>query len=68
MSNIQNTPVCNEPYVQKVRGAMQHRAQWLYLILDEARKQGIELESAPARPWPAAPGCWNRCWATGATR
>ena len=40
MSNIQNTPVCNEPYVQKVRGAMQHRAQWLHLILDEARKQG----------------------------
>ena len=58
MSNIQNTPVCNEPYVQKVRGAMQHRAQWLHLILDEARKQGIELESA-ARAAMARCGCFQ---------
>lgn len=58
MSNIQNTPVYNEPYVQKVRGAMQHRAQWLYLILDEARKQGIELESA-ARAAMARCGCFQ---------
>lgn len=40
MSKIQNKPVCREAYVEKVRGAMHHRAQWLYLLLDEAKKRG----------------------------
>lgn len=54
MSKIQNEPICKEAYVQKVRGAMHHRAQWLYLLLDEAQKQGLDLE-------PAARAAMSRC-------
>ena len=45
MSKIKNEPICKEDYVQKVRGAMQHRAQWLYLLVDEAKKQGQDWEA-----------------------
>ncbi len=66
MSNIKNKPICQEEYVQKVRGAMQHRAQWLYLLLDEAKKRGADWEDA-ARAATSRCGCFqgadlNACW------
>ena len=45
MSKIKNEPICKEPCVEKVRGAMRHRAQWLYLLLDEAKARGADWES-----------------------
>lgn len=66
MSNIKNKPICQEEYVQKVRSAMQHRAQWLYLLLDEAKKRGADWEDA-ARAATSRCGCFqgadlNACW------
>ena len=66
MSKIKNEPICKEDYVQKVRGAMQHRAQWLYLLLDEAKKRGADWEDA-ARAATSRCGCFqgadlNACW------
>ena len=66
MSNIKNKPICQEEYVQKVRGAMQHRAQWLYLLLEEAKKRGADWEDA-ARAATSRCGCFqgadlNACW------
>ena len=58
MSNIKNTPSITEDYVQKVRSAMHHRAQWLYLIMDEAEKAGIEIEEA-ARLAMGRCGCFQ---------
>ncbi|MDO4488353.1 MAG: L-2-amino-thiazoline-4-carboxylic acid hydrolase [Eubacteriales bacterium] len=67
MSNIKNDPICKEAYVQKVRSAMQHRAQWLYLILDEAKKRGGDWEEV-AREATSRCGCFqgaglNEDWA-----
>ena len=58
MSKIKNEPICKEDYVQKVRGAMQHRAQWLYLLVDEAKKQGQDWE-AIARAATTRCGCFQ---------
>lgn len=58
MSNIKNEPVCKEAYVQKVRSAMHHRAQWLYLLLDEARKRGQDWEEI-ARAATSRCGCFQ---------
>jgi L-2-amino-thiazoline-4-carboxylic acid hydrolase len=32
-------------FISKIRGMFEHRAEWLYLLLDEARKRGLEWES-----------------------
>lgn len=58
MSNIKNIPTITEPDVQKVRSAMHHRAQWLYLILDEAEKAGLNIEDA-ARLAMGRCGCFQ---------
>ena len=58
MSKIQNKPVCREAYVEKVRGAMHHRAQWLYLLLDEAKKRGADWEEI-ARAATSRCGCFQ---------
>lgn len=58
MSVVKNTPKISEDYVVKVRGAMQHRAQWLYLILDEAKKSGADWESI-ARLATTRCGCFQ---------
>lgn len=31
-------------FISKIRGMFEHRAEWLYLLLDEARKRGLEWE------------------------
>ena len=44
MSNIKNIPKHNNKLIKAVRGLLEHRATWLYLLLDEAKKRGIETE------------------------
>jgi len=58
MSKIKNEPICKEAEVVKVRSAMHHRAQWLYLILDEAKKRGADWEEI-ARAATARCGCFQ---------
>jgi hypothetical protein len=49
MAAITNEPKRKGPIVTKVRGMFEHRAEWLYLILDEARKKGLKWNDfAPA--------------------
>lgn len=44
MSNIKNIPKHTNKLIKAVRGLLEHRATWLYLLLDEAKKRGIETE------------------------
>ena len=44
MSDIKNIPKHNNKLIKAVRGMLEHRATWLYLLLDEARKRGISTE------------------------
>lgn len=49
MSNIHNEPKITNPLVSAVRGQLEQRAAWLYLLCDEAKKKGIEpIEIGPA--------------------
>lgn len=58
MSKIQNEPINKEEYVQKVRSAIHHRAQWLYLMIDEAKKRGEDWEEI-ARAATTRCGCFQ---------
>ncbi len=44
MSNIRNEPKHKGKLIQAVRATLEHRAAWLYLLLDEAEKRGIDTE------------------------
>ena len=44
MSKIDNTPRWNNFFLKGVRGTLEHRATWLYLLLKEAEKKGIPWE------------------------
>ena len=44
MSNIKNIPKHNNKLIKAVRSMLEHRATWLYLLLDEAQKRGIDTE------------------------
>jgi hypothetical protein len=44
MSNIKNIPKHNNKLIKAVRVMLEHRATWLYLLLDEAQKRGIDTE------------------------
>lgn len=54
MSNIKNEPKIKNPLLQAVRGQLEHRAIWLYLLCDEAQKRGLEWEEF-------APDAVKRC-------
>lgn len=41
---IKNTPTTKTPQIEQLRQAFEHRATWFYLLLDAARKQGIDWE------------------------
>ena len=41
---IQNTSIIKENHIDDLRGAIEHRATWFYLLLDEARKRGLEWD------------------------
>ena len=42
MSKIKNEPKITFSLIQAVRGQMEQRAQWLYLLCDEAGKRGLD--------------------------
>ena len=42
--SIKNTPKKNGFIVRNLRNLFEHRALWMYLICDEARKKGIKPE------------------------
>jgi len=44
MPNINNYPNLNNKLIKAVRGLLEHRAIWLYLLLDEAEKRDIKSE------------------------
>ncbi|WP_297522179.1 hypothetical protein [uncultured Clostridium sp.] len=44
MSKIVNVSKRNNPIIKAVRGTLEHRAVWLYLLLKEAEKKGIQWE------------------------
>ena len=44
MSKIVNKSVIDEPIVNSVRNAIEHRATWFSLLLDEAKKNGGDAE------------------------
>ena len=44
MSKIVNTPVIDEPVINGIRNAIEHRATWFYLLLNEAEKNGADIE------------------------
>ena len=43
---IQNTPtITDDQRVNDMRGAIEHRATWMYLMLDEMKRAGIDWEA-----------------------
>ncbi len=40
--SIVNKPSKSDTLTDKLRGAIEHRAAWMYLLMDEARKRGLE--------------------------
>ncbi len=44
MSNVVNQARIKNPLIVKVREQLEHRALWLFLLLDEAEKQGFAWE------------------------
>jgi len=54
MAQITNEARHNGWFISKVRGMFEHRAEWLYLLLDEARKHGLAWEDF-------APEAIHRC-------
>jgi hypothetical protein len=55
-SKIVNSPKRNDPEIQFIRGALEHRATWMYLLLKEAEKKGIQWEDIGR---PAVRACGN---------
>lgn len=43
--SIKNHPTVNEPEVLNMRSALEHRATWMSLLIDEIRKNGADWES-----------------------
>jgi hypothetical protein len=44
MSTITNAPRRNYSVLKAIRGTLEHRATWLYLLLKEGEKKGIAWE------------------------
>ena len=44
MSKINNEPKNKNPLIKAVRELLEHRALWMYLLCDEARKKGLPPE------------------------
>ncbi|MCP4604155.1 MAG: L-2-amino-thiazoline-4-carboxylic acid hydrolase [Proteobacteria bacterium] len=56
MSKITNAPKRNNFILKAVRGTLEHRATWLYLLLKEAEKKGVKWEDIG---YPATRACGN---------
>ena len=50
MSKITNVPKKNNFILKAIRGTLEHRAQWLYLILKEVEKKGVHWEDVGQQP------------------
>lgn len=49
MSRIKNEPKIKNGLIKAIREQLEHRALWMYLLCDEARKKGLSPEEyAPA--------------------
>ncbi|NLM44314.1 MAG: L-2-amino-thiazoline-4-carboxylic acid hydrolase, partial [Clostridiales bacterium] len=44
MAEIKNVPKINEQHVDEMRKAFEHRATWMYLLMDEARRRGLDWD------------------------
>jgi hypothetical protein len=42
---IQNTAHVNDPHANDMRSALEHRATWFYLLLEEMEKAGVDWEA-----------------------
>ena len=51
---IKNEPKIKNPLIVAIREQLEHRALWMYLLVDEARKKGLE-------PSEYAPNAIKRC-------
>ncbi len=56
MSKIKNVPRRNNFLLKAIRGTLEHRATWLYLLLKEAEKKGVKWEDIGL---PAIKACGN---------
>lgn len=56
MSKIKNIPKRNNFLLKAIRGTLEHRATWLYLLLKEAEKKGVIWEDIG---FPAIKSCGN---------
>lgn len=56
MSKIKNVPKHNNFLLKAIRGTLEHRATWMYLLLKEAEKKGIQWEDIG---YPAIKACGN---------
>lgn len=54
MSKVVNEPRIKNPLIKAIRELLEHRALWLYLLCDEARKKGL-------LPQDFAPAAIRRC-------
>jgi hypothetical protein len=56
MGRILNLPKKNNFILKAIRGTLEHRATWLYLLLKEAEKKGVQWEDIG---YPAIRACGN---------
>lgn len=56
MSKIVNVSKRNNYVIKSIRGTLEHRATWLYLLLKEAEKKGVKWEDIG---YPATHACGN---------
>ncbi|RLC17705.1 MAG: elastase-1 [Deltaproteobacteria bacterium] len=56
MSKITNIPKRNNFILKAIRGTLEHRATWLYLLLKEGEKKGVQWEDIG---YPATRACGN---------
>jgi hypothetical protein len=56
MTRISNVPKRNGLILKSIRGTLEHRATWLYLLLKEAEKKGVAWEDIGP---PAVRACGN---------
>ena len=54
MSKVKNEPRIKNPLIAAIREQLEHRALWLYLLCDEAAKEGFP-------PGDYAPAAIRRC-------
>lgn len=55
---IKNESKINDKEVLDIRSAIEHRATWFYLLLDEARKDGLDWDSFARRALKRC-GCFH---------